>query len=148
MTKLRLLFLGLAAFFAFALLIRADRRAGLSRTVAATAAQSAGAGHWISDTGDVLHLRYDGTGHSRHLHAGVLHECDFEWSCDGALFTVKNFPNVLGSFMAHETGLAIATFPVVEVTDESFVFRHDGIVVTLVPGQGLETPTNGPANGG
>jgi hypothetical protein len=56
------------------------------------------------------------------------------------MLTVKNFPNVLGSFMAHETGLSIATFAVQEVTDEAFVFRHDGVLVSLRPGSGFEPP--------
>lgn len=148
MTRLRFVVIVIVVSGAFALLIRLDGRAPQSQQQTTNTAQSFGVGNWVSDTGDILQLRRDGTGHSRHLHGGELHDCEFEWSCDGKLLTITNFPNVLGSFMAHETGLATATFPVVEATDESFMFRHDGVVVKLNPANGNEMPTNGLSNGG
>ncbi|MEM9365966.1 MAG: hypothetical protein AAGD07_08205 [Planctomycetota bacterium] len=134
-----------AVVAAFALLIRADGHARKNADSSPAITPVVGAGNWIADTGDVIQLRYDGTGRSRHHFGGTVQECNFDWSCDGNMLTVMNFPNVLGSFMAHETGLARATFTVETVTSEEFVFRHNGVIVTLIPGTGHEQPTK-PAN--
>ena len=141
MKKARNLLIAITLVATFAILIRADRKARQSARALPATTSVIGAGNWIADTGDVIQLRHDGTGRSRHLAGGAAHECEFDWSCDGTMLTVKNFPNVLGSFMAHETGLATATFPVETVTDEEFVFRHNGVVVTLTPDTGHEQPT-------
>ncbi len=148
MKKARNLLIAIAVVAAFAMLIRADRRAKQSAHALPATTPVVGAGIWIADTGDVIQLQYDGTGRSRHLAGGTVHECEFDWSCDGRLLTIRNFPNVLGSFMAHQTGYSPATFAVDKVTDEAFVFRHFEVVVSLTPGTGHEQPTIPSRTGG
>ena len=140
MNKARYFVIAVSVVAAFAFLIRADREALRSADTPTNVTPLVGVGYWMADTGDVIELRDDGTGRSRHLVGDTVHECEFDWACDGNVLTIKNFPNVFGSFMAQFTGFKSADFSVVSATDDVFVFRHNGLI-TLTRGRGYEQPT-------